>query len=421
MAIDFFDAKEIALKSITHTPQTQIIDIFDALGKVLATDIKAVKNLPSFNNSAMDGYAFRYEDINNTLEIVATIYAGNNQNPILKTNQCYKIMTGAKVPSDCDTVAQVELCTQEGNQVTINNQIKKANAIRLKGEEVKKGELILAKNQRLNYANIALLASQGIDKIEVYKELKIAILASGDELKEPWESASEDEIYNINSINIASFLREYGFKSDYLGRLGDNLEEITAQIAKLKEYDLIITSGGISAGEADFTKEAFLNNGFKELFHGVKVKPGHPTMFGLMDKTFVMAMPGNPLAAILNVMFLSLPVIFKLQGVDNFKFNKCKVKMAKDLKLKSGRLNIVLGSIKENKFYPYKDNKYGSGMIMPLVQSSAVALFEPNVSKLNENDEIEVYLLCKKILWYNLTRKYKGFFANNINVLWINY
>jgi len=393
MAIGFLEAQQIALKAITPTEKSEIIDIEDALNRVLSKDIKATKSLPPFNNSAMDGYAFRYKDIKNPLKVVKEVFAGDIQKPILKENECYKITTGAKIPDDANTVAQKEICEFKDGYITIKKPIEQSNAIRLKGEELQQNEIILKKGDILTPSKIALLASQGITKIEVFKKLKIAILSTGNELKEPHQKADEFELYNINAINIAMHLKQFGFNSNYIGVVPDNLQEATKIVTTLKDYDIIISSGGVSVGEADFTKKALLNNGFRELFHGVRVKPGHPVMSGFLDKTFVIALPGNPLAAILNLLLLFFPAIFKMQGAKEIFFNPINAKMSKDLKLKPNRVNIVLGEYKDGYFSAYKDNRYGSGMISPLVNSNAVALFNQNIEYINKDSTIKVILL----------------------------
>jgi len=390
MSISFQEAQNLALKAVNGIDAVEIIDIDEALDRVLAEDIICIKDLPAYNNSAMDGYAFKYQNRDSKLKVVATILAGDIQKEILNKNECYKIMTGAKVPNDVDTIVQKEFCKIDGDYIKIEKEIKKANAIRLKGEEQKKGNILLKKGEVLNPAKIALLASQGIAKIKVFKKIKIAICSSGNELKEPWEEASEDEVYNINGINIKMFLKKYGFKAEYLGSIPDNLETASDFIANLKDYDLIITTGGVSGGDADFTKRAFINNGLEVLFHGIKVKPGHPTLMGIMDKTFVMAMPGNPLAAIIHIMLLSMPVILKMQGAKRYFYNTLIVKNKAELKLKANRVNIVLGNLDNGEFIAYKNNKYGSGMITPLVESKYIALFGENIEKVEEGEEIKV-------------------------------
>jgi molybdopterin molybdotransferase len=388
--VEFKEALTLALQNAQATKKEETVDIGEALNRVSSQDIICKKDLPTYSNSAMDGYAFKYEDINKELKVVKAIYAGDVQEPILKSGECYKIMTGAKVPSDIDTVAPKELCEINEEYIKIDCSIKKGNAIRVKGEEQKKGAILIEKSTLLNPANLALLASQGITELEVYKRLNIAIVSTGNELKEPWQEASEDEVYNINSTLIKKLLKVYNLEAVYLGSIPDVLEKSIEFISKLKDYDVIITTGGISGGDADFTKEAFIQNGLKEIFHGVKVKPGHPTMMGVMDKSFVMAMPGNPLAAIVNIMMLSLPVIFKLQGANRWFYNAITIENGLELKLKPNRVNIVLGNIEDGKFVAYKNNKYGSGMITPLVESRYIALFGEDVSQVREGSKIKI-------------------------------
>jgi len=388
--VEFKEALNLALDSISRIPKEENIEIEEALNRVISQDIVCKKNLPPYNNSAMDGYAFKYEDIKSKLKIVKTIFAGDIQEPILKKGECYKIMTGAKVPSDVDTIVQKEFCKVNGENIEIVKDIKKGNSIRLKGEEQKEGNIIIKKGSILNPAKIALLASQGIVEVKVYKKISIAIVSTGNELKEPWQEANDDELYNINAINIKKFLKQYNFDAVYLGSIPDNLEQSIGFISKLKDYDLIITTGGISGGDADFTKRAFIENGLKEIFHGVKVKPGHPTMMGIMENSFVMAMPGNPLAAILNIMLLSIPIISKMQGSTTQYFSAVTVENGLELKLKPNRINIVLGNLKDGKFVAYKNNRYGSGMITPLVESKYIALFGENISLVKENQKIKI-------------------------------
>ncbi len=392
MAISY----EMALRKIsTLTPikEQTTLPLNQALNKVLALDIKAKKALPSFNNSAMDGYAIKFSEQEKKLKIAAKVFAGHLQKPILKENECYKITTGAKVPEDADTIVPKENCSEENGFVTINQKVKKGNALRLKGEEIQKEQLLLQKGEILDAAKLALLASQGIWKVNVFKPLKIAIISSGDELKEPWEEASEDEIYNINAINIQMHLKQMGFESDYIGHLKDDLNEAISKIATLKEYDVIISSGGVSVGEADFTKKAFLANGFCELFHGVKIKPGHPIMVGVMDKSLVLALPGNPLAAIVTFLLVGQVALFQKQGA-KFTLPLQKVKSAVSLQLKGSRVNTILGNYQEGYFYPYKNNKYGSGMIMPLVKSNFLAIINEGIYEIEKDQEIEGIFLC---------------------------
>ncbi len=389
--VSFDEAYTRVFNLVDSELSVEYVSLFDALSRVLAEDIICQKNLPSFNNSAMDGFAFNYKDIGKKLKVKKTIYAGKNIEPCLEKNECYKIMTGAKVPDDADTIIPFENCIEyDENYVILPKDIKKGNAFRFKGEEYKEGSVLLHKGDVLNSSKIALLASQGISTVLVYKKLSIAIFSTGDELKEPWQKAREDEIYNANSFSIKAVLNEHGFCADYCGVIPDNLKDSIEYFKKMKKYDAIITSGGISLGEADFIEDALKANGFKESFHGINLKPGKPTMFGKLENSLVASMPGNPLAAYINSFLILIPALKKLQGHKEFSHRKILVKNAKEFKLKSGRVNLVLGSVEDSNFFVYNNNKYGSGMIKPIKNSNAIFISNENETLVEQNRYIEI-------------------------------
>jgi molybdopterin molybdotransferase len=173
----------------------------------------------------------------------------------------------------------------------------------------------------------------------------------------------------------------------------DDLDSTVGFISKLKSYDVIITTGGISMGDADFLEEAFLKNGLKEFFHGVNIKPGRPTMMGRMGETFVMAMPGNPLTTMLNMMVLSLPALLKLQGDKNYNLKTIKATNKKQFKFRPNRTNIVLGKVENGDFIVIRDNKIGSGMLLPLFESNALMITKEGVSEVKEGEEVEALLI----------------------------
>ena len=387
----FFEAYEMALKGSECRLSSETVMLENALGRVLSEDLTVVKNTPSFNNSALDGFAFRSEDAGKKLDIVATIYAGDEQKDVLKEGECYKIMTGAKVPSDADTIVAIEDCEDVTTKsVKVPKSVKKGNALRLKGEELKVGDTLFQKGEKLGFSHIALLASQGIAALRVYKKLSIAVVSTGNELKEPWEVASEDEIYNANSFGIISLLQKFGFEPSYAGLIPDDFEKTVKFIKDLKRYDVIITTGGISMGEADYLNEAFEKNGLKSFFHGVNVKPGRPTMMGDMEGTFVMAMPGNPLTTLLNVFMLSIPVLLKLQGSRECFHSFIEAKNEQEFRFKPRRSDIVLGKLENGKFVVTRDNKIGSGMLSPLNESNCVAIMGEDKSVAKESEILKV-------------------------------
>ncbi len=387
------EAQESSLSLVDLKPVSEWICLYEALGRVIAKDVICKKDLPSFNNSALDGYAIKHEDTGKKLKIKKTIFAGDSVDEDLAKNECYKIMTGAKVPSDADTIVAFEDAQiVEDDFVQIPQNIKKGNAFRVKGEEISCAKVLFKKGTLLNSSHIALLSSQGISNIEVYKKISIAIFSTGNELKEPWEDASEDEIYNVNSSSLIALFKEYGFEADYCGVIPDNLQKSKEYFKNMKTYDVLVTTGGISMGEADFVEDALLYNGLKPLFHGVNIKPGRPTMIGKMDRTIVASMPGNPLAAYVNAFLFLVPLLKKLQGDDSHEHKIIKAKISDELRLKPNRSNLILGSFKDGVFEVTMKNRYGSGMITPIVKSNALLVTDEKKDLIYKNEEVEIIL-----------------------------
>lgn len=214
--------------------------------------------------------------------------------------------------------------------------------------------------------------------VKVYKKLSIAVVSTGNELKEPWEEASEDEIYNCNSYALITLLIEKGFDATYMGVVPDSLEKSVEFVSSLKNYDVIITTGGISMGDADFVGQAFIENGLEIAFHGVNVKPGRPIMMGTMSKckgqTFVMCLPGNPLTAMVNMHLFAIPVLNKIQGSSKIYHDITIAQNLEEFKTKTGRVNVVLGSCNKAEFKVTRKNKYGSGMITVLDESNSIVV-----------------------------------------------
>ncbi len=399
--LDSISLKEALNRALLKAPQKgerEIVTLDKALGRLLARDIKVRRSLPPFDNSAMDGFALRSRDGGKRLKIASTIFAGDKPDAILEEGECYQIMTGAPVPSDADTVVPIERCFElEDGKVTVPSELKKGANIRRRGEELSQGERLFEAGTFLEPSHIALLSAQGIMAVEVIAPLRIAVLSTGNEIREPWEEAGDDEIYNANAFGIIALLKRYGFAAEYHGRIPDDYAATKSMLGELKRYDLIITSGGISMGKADFLYEAFLENGLEPLFHGVNVKPGRPTMMGRMGRSFVMAMPGNPLTTMLNVLILSLPVLFKMQGAKSVRHRRYCALMGEGLKLKGARSEMVLGRIEGGRFFPTRANRYGSGMITPFVESGVVAIFDEDIKELRDGEAIEVIPLWDAI------------------------
>jgi molybdopterin molybdotransferase len=387
----FDQALEMALDAIRPTSKRETIATDQALGRVIAHGIVCQKNMPSFDNSAMDGFGVRSEDAKKKLEVVDTVFAGDIPQTKIYPGQAVRIMTGAQIPQGVDTIVPIEDCPEvTESYVVLPEKLKKGNNLRLKGEEQTKGAVLLDAGTKLEPSHIAMLSAQGIVEIEAYARLSIAVVSTGDEIREPWEESSEDEIYNANAFGITALLSSYGFSSKYVGSIPDNLEATKSFISNLKEYDVIISTGGISMGDADYLFEAYVANGMKPIFHGVNVKPGRPAMMGVMGETFVMAMPGNPLTAMVNIFLLSMPVLFKKQGASNCHHQFVYADNTQQFKARSGRTNLVLGRLENGHFQVTRNNKYGSGMLTPLMESNAIVVLGESRNGTGERERLKV-------------------------------
>lgn len=387
------DALSLSVNNAPVQIKSEIVMINDASGRVLASDVICQKNLPSFDNSAMDGFAFRHVDVGKKVAIVSTIFAGEKPKAQLTDNSCYKIMTGAQVPHDADTIVPIEDCLEVGSDfVHLPTEIKKGSSLRKKGEEQSRGSILMTKGERITPAHVAMLSAQGIIGLEVYRHISIAVVSTGDEIREPWESSSDDEIHNANAFGISALLKQHGFMPTYVGKIPDDLSKSVSFISTLRSYNVIITTGGISMGDADFLYEAFSKNGLKSLFHGVNVKPGRPTMMGVMDQSFVMAMPGNPLTALLNLFVLALPILSKMQGCEKYHHSFVYAKNAKEFKVNPTKANMVLGNMVNGDFIVTRDNKYGSGMLSPILESNSIVLLDEKITKVACGKLIKVIL-----------------------------
>lgn len=385
------DTLNLIFNEIKSKNSTKFVNLDKALNEICANNIKALKNLPSFDNSALDGYAFNHKNTGKTLKIKGVIYAGEKNEFVLNEDECYKIMTGAIMPKGANCVERVENAVIKNGYLKAPLNIKKFDGHRVKGEEVKKGVVLIKKGEILTPSKIMLLASQGINEVEVFNKPKIAIFSSGDELKEPWENADEYEIYNANSSGIKALLQNNGFESKYLGIIKDEPSTIKENLQKcFKEYDFIITSGGASAGDKDYMDEILVGFGFKQIFSHVNIKPGRPTKCYIKGEKIVFVLAGNPTAAYLLAFLLVVPTLKKLSGKNSEFFTKTKAKFNSNLKLKSGRINAILGVLNDDKFNLID---FGSGTIFPLSKATHLYLSDFDKQSIKDGEMIEILKL----------------------------
>jgi molybdopterin molybdotransferase len=294
-----------ALSIILHQSRnfgTAMISINDATGKVLAEDIHADRDYPPFHRAAMDGFALRSIDFLDkrirTYEIIDELFAGGTSTLKPQEGQCLRIMTGSATPVEYDAIIRIEDCIVNGTQVTFNvDVLKKGQNIAKQGEDAKAGTLIMAKGIRLFAPEVAALAVTGRAEVLVQKQPKIAVISTGDEVIPVGKEVKPHQIRDSNSYALASFLHNYELSISYRTLVPDHKELLAKAIQDVLEYDIVIFSGGVSMGEADFVPGILVECGVQNLFHKVKLKPGKPLWFGKLPKGgVVFGLPGNPMS-----------------------------------------------------------------------------------------------------------------------------
>ena len=377
--ISLENAVFILEKRIKCIKETQKIKLDQALGRILSKDIISKINVPSFNNSAVDGYAFKYSDLNKknetTLKLAGRITAGQNFNKKIKTGEIARIFTGAKVPEGADTVIMQEDCNDTDNQIVLKPGIFKEANIRKKGEDIKYGKKILLKGSKLKAQDIALIASIGIKEIHVFEKLTVGIFTTGNELYEPGAKTSNSGIYDSNRYCLKNLLKtincsvkDYGIKKDNEKLIKNTLKKIS------KECDLIITTGGMSVGEEDYVRKVIEKNGSLN-FWNIAIKPGRPVALGNIFKKSFIGLPGNPVSVMITFLKIALPTINKLSGFSSPKEKNFIVTTDFNFKKKSGRKEFLRVTISKNlngqikiKNYP----KSGSGVFTSMVETDGL-------------------------------------------------
>ncbi len=389
---------EIALEKVLHhtTPitTTEFVSIFEANTRVLAQDLFCQKPLPSFDNSAMDGYAVLRSDAGKRVKIADTSFAGDHLSELQVTQGvCHKIMTGAIVPTGADAIVPFEDAQViSPTEIMLPTKIKKSAHIRFLGEETHIKDRLLTQGTYLRAAELALLASQGVSSVKVFSKPKVAVISSGNELVEPWDQAKPHQIYNSNSIGIFSFLQTLGAKPTYIGALPDDKEVLKDSVEKLTHFDLVVSSGGVSVGEADYTAEIFEEAGLEIIIHGINTKPGKHGMFGKMGTTYVLGLPGNPLSSMSMFLTFVAPLFSKLSGRESFYPNYLYARVKEEFSIKANKSHIIHGTVKNGEFQAFNNYKYSSGMLTPLTQSNSYIVTNKECRGFKKGEWVKVIL-----------------------------
>lgn len=346
----FSQAKDLILQSAESSKQTktELVALSASVNRITAIPIMSPINVPSFNNSAMDGYVIRKSDLTNhqSLHIAGSLFAGQKEPVEWPANTCLRIMTGAQVPQDGYAVIMQENVQITDNAISFDDtNINEGQNIRYIGESVKAGTQIFPVGEQLTIAKLTTLATLGINEVEVYQPLKVAVFSTGDELTPMGETlTSPNSIYDSNRFTICLMLKALGCDVIDLGIIKDDLTLITNTLKQAAEQsNIVITSGGVSVGDADYTKMALENIG-QINFWKIAMKPGKPFAFGQIGSALFCGLPGNPVSALITFDQLVRPLIAALYGRAN-QNRTFTVKTTSVLKKSVGRVDFQRGRL----------------------------------------------------------------------------
>ena len=400
------EAKEIIQEKFDelYSPQSEIIDIADSYERITFSDIKSRIDFPPFDRSLKDGFAINAEDSYGAneenpkrLKVIDFLEAGSFTDKTVEPGTTVEISTGAPVPDGANAVVMVEFANRQSDnpdlasdEIEILTSVTPSQDIGKKGSDVQAGQVILEKNKLLNPPKIGVIAAQGIDTVEVYKKPVVGVISTGNELLTNQEEIKPGKIYDVNSEMIKAGVESCGAEGRTLGIVKDVYDDLKAKITEsLKECDILLCSGGTSAGVGDNIRQILDEIGTVYI-HGITVQPGKPTILGVVDGKIVIGLPGNPVSAIVIFNVFVAPSIKKLAGfVDEQPHKTIKGKLARRIHSPIGRMQYQLVRVEDGIVYPiFKD----SGAIFSLASAAGYTKVSKQTEMVEEGEEVEVTL-----------------------------
>lgn len=379
------------------------ISILDALGRVLGEDIVAERDNPPWDNSAMDGFAVRWEDIRQeqaiqkpvTLSVIEDVPAGRMPSRTVGSGQAIRIMTGAPIPRGADTVLKVEDTEPTRDSVRVFKAEPKGANIRPQGEDVKKGDCIIAKGIRIRPSEAGMLAILAKPFVFAYQRPRVAILSTGDELADLDERFSDEKIINSNSYGIAAAVQEAGGIPLLLGIARDTPMALKEKISHGLNADLLVLSGGVSMGDYDFTTAVFRELGAEMNFWKLAIRPGQPVAFGKIQGKLAFGLPGNPVSSMVTFEQLVRPALLRMSGCRSYGRPVVQAIFQERFSKRPDRRHFLRGILtrEEGVFKVRTTGSQGSGILTSMIKANCLIDVPVAVERLNPGDEVEVQLL----------------------------
>ncbi len=394
-ALDEVRAIARIIKSISQLKKNEKLKIKDAIDRVCFENIRSKINIPSFKNSAMDGYAVNISELkknNYTLKQIGISLAGKPYSKELRGNETIRVMTGSLIPNNCDAIIMKEMVQANKDSITFPKSIKKNQNIRFIGEDIKKSDVIIKKGKIINYIDLGILSSIGISSIKVFAKPKVSFFSTGDELVSINKKLKKGEIYDSNRYLLFGLLsklpviiKDMGVVSDIESNISKKLKECS------KISDVVITTGGVSVGDADFIKSALEKVG-KINFWKISIKPGRPLAFGKINKATFFGLPGNPVSAAITFQLFVVPAIEKILGIPKNKNLIIKAKVKTNLTKKKGRIEYKRAVITQDKGENFVTTTglQGSNILTSLSSANCYIRLSAEINQIKKGDYVDV-------------------------------
>ena len=390
-------AREKILESICPIVDVEYLAVRSALNRVLAEDIHSSIDVPAHTNSAMDGYAIQGSDIpasaTTRLKIIGKVFAGTPLKTSVKAGECARIMTGGKMPLGTDTVIMQEHATLSDDYITISTGHKLGQNVRNVGEDLAKGDLVFQPGRHLMPADIGMLASMGIAEVPVYRRPRVAFFSTGDELVGIGHPLAEGQIYDSNRYTLYGMLKRLDVEFIDMGIIPDQRSKIeTAFQSAASHADILVTSGGVSVGEADFVKETLENLG-NVGFWKIAMKPGRPLAFGQLGQCQFFGLPGNPVSAMVTFYQFVQPAIKRMMGIKDITPALLPLKCETALKKRPGRTEFQRGIMVTNKdgeLVVHSTGGQGSGILSSMAKANCFIVLPLECDKVAAGEIVQV-------------------------------
>jgi molybdopterin molybdotransferase len=390
LAFTFEQAHECVLREISPLNATEQIAFSESAGRVIAEDVTADRDYPPFARSARDGFALRAEDVPGELRIIGEVRAGEIFNTRVGAKEAVEIMTGAPMPPGADAVVMVEHTRREIDHVIIERTAKAGDNFSPRGIEAKSGDRVLQAGARIGFAQIAVLAMVGRERISVFRQPSVSILPTGDEIVEAGEQPLDFQIRNSNAWSLSVQVRNAGGIPRMLPIARDNYESTRESIERGLEGDLLLLSGGVSAGKYDIVERVLADLGATFFFDRVLIQPGQPLVFGRVGQKFFFGLPGNPLSTMVTFEVFARAAIQKLGGITNPMLPMLRAKLTRDFRHKAGLTRFLPARLSPDGSSLTPEPWQGSGDVTAIARANAFLVADSDRESYAAGDDIRV-------------------------------